>query len=1236
MVSIIKLAYYLKNNSYNSELSLLQDLIKTASEKDAKYLMGINLSALRKEFPREEGEDEASMDKAEKSGLIREYYGMLGEMAKRGPYFSEEAINFIRDNIDEGLIPSNRKEFIKWLGSELNKLSKRKYPDINDIAMIRDWLVGTGWPEDSKINLLDIELDYALSESKEWHKTPASEPIEGLEVKKRVMFSADTGETIVYEPIAAVDPIARKKLGQDLGLCLMQGLYSDNADGFIYSLRSSRGKAGACIRIEHGSNEVMEIKGPGNRAASITVQNAKIIKEWIKSKNYALSRMGRSDYEAMPPTTWEEAKKLWQSSRTRFFQKGWYRGYRKEFEPELKKMLNDLFVEERFGRDSGWVFNAALKSGAHHVYSNVFAKYLPKIAEIYPVSYLEHNLPRTYSSKKYDKVHKSAVDKLVDSNPEQVIGFINPAARRTNFDESILNMLKDKEGDAVRSLLAKSKLLSVHTEKSTPQPGSKRLGPGRYEGVDSDLLWSISSAFNNSSILKKYPKIMMEVTETMIDGLKAASEEETNFPRHHGGYRGLRHPMMPEDVIKNIIKSRTYRLGGVFEKLIKETVEDLTSSIDVVFDYEKDIANAPGPSLRGRNPNRATVIPDFFRSPDSFFRLGLHTTREYRSLTEDMAESMIGDLKQEGGGGSGYIDLYVAEKYLLNSKIISDEKRKQIAEIKLRQKHRDSHRAAVDYLREKKYYANPLFADVTAEAINSLPFMKEYAELKRDPLKPFSDQDSRRVDGLNSDYLLMRRFPEIIRNTEGIVPEELTEQMKKVLFFSIKRNKTEALYRHQPGWGFITNPKNKEFEEIKIFILENSLRASIHNINQNIDKEVDFERIQSNYNTRNQIYDIQQQFSELDRIIRLLRYIKKFDLENQLKALPVLLTTIGKYSQKTSEDLNKIITIVSKRKPGLHDTDEDDFKGKAIELANEHLKYVRKYINIGMHKTKPEYNEQLSSAIEEANKYIFGNLRELYRKHLETNMLDWRLFGPRTNADNILGKYYYNDPDYPVSLYEKDEEILYDLKDEIDRIYNSFKVSDESFGDFVYGFMYWSVTTFNQMGEEAAAQGDSIGEYIEHFKDLWPKRSAIKDDEFFHKGYIFRDQIERSIFPEVRRPVSYDEEEVSQQIAKDYFEDMAAYTNEPDYDAPQTEDELKQEEWENKQLEKKQEEARRMELEDEDVPDQMLAGPQGDSLWRSDRADEPYDSDNLPEGSLKRARMRKIKMLNKLSSLNVN
>ena len=58
------------------------------------------------------------------------------------------------------------------------------------------------------------------------------------------------------------------------------------------------------------------------------------------------------------------------------------------------------------------------------------------------------------------------------------------------------------------------------------------------------------------------------------------------------------------------------------------------------------------------------------------------------------------------------------------------------------------------------------------------------------------------------------------------------------------------------------------------------------------------------YKRENQIYDIQQQFSELDRIIRLLRYIKKFDLENQLKALPALLTTIGKYSQKTSEDLN--------------------------------------------------------------------------------------------------------------------------------------------------------------------------------------------------------------------------------------------------------------------------------------------------------------------------------------------
>ena len=54
----------------------------------------------------------------------RGYYKMLGEMAKKGPYFSKEAIDFIRDNIDEDLIPSNRKEFVKWLATELNKMRK--------------------------------------------------------------------------------------------------------------------------------------------------------------------------------------------------------------------------------------------------------------------------------------------------------------------------------------------------------------------------------------------------------------------------------------------------------------------------------------------------------------------------------------------------------------------------------------------------------------------------------------------------------------------------------------------------------------------------------------------------------------------------------------------------------------------------------------------------------------------------------------------------------------------------------------------------------------------------------------------------------------------------------------------------------------------------------------------------------------------------------------------------------
>ena len=148
---LLKLSKYLESESHFSEASLLQDLLKVASEKDAKYLIGINLRSLRKEFPKGDADSP------------REYYEMLNQMAEKGPFFTKETIDFVRENIDEDLIPSNRKEFVKWLANGLNGLEERHFPSINDIAMINDWLTGKGWPESEDLNLSNIDLSYDFS-----------------------------------------------------------------------------------------------------------------------------------------------------------------------------------------------------------------------------------------------------------------------------------------------------------------------------------------------------------------------------------------------------------------------------------------------------------------------------------------------------------------------------------------------------------------------------------------------------------------------------------------------------------------------------------------------------------------------------------------------------------------------------------------------------------------------------------------------------------------------------------------------------------------------------------------------------------------------------------------------------------------------------------------------------------------------------------------------------------------
>ena len=1255
MINILtKLACYLECESYDSEFLSLQKILKIASEKDAKYLTGINLGALRKEFPREEKEDEASIDKSERKNRIREYYSMLNEMAKKGPHYTEEAISFIKDNIDEDLVPENRKEFIKWLGTELNKIDKRRYPDVNDIAMIKDWLDGQGWPEESEINLLDISLDYAIAESKEWHRAPAGPAVQGREITKRIVYSAKTGEKIVYEPTAAEDPVARKKLGQKLGLCLKNGLYSDNSSGEIYSLRSSRDVAGACIRIQ--SRKVQEVKGPGNKASNITVSNAKIIKEWIEKEKFSLSSMGQGDYNQMPPTTWEEAKKLWHSDKVNFFRKGWFRGYRKEFEPELINMLANIFNElpylpsQREGavgreivrgatRDQHWILDNALKSGVHHVYSNIFSKYLLKIADNFPQIYLRHNLPRTYSSKEFDKVHEHAINKVVSVSPVSVAEYINPKSRRADFDESILDKLKAREKDVMVNILKLS-------EKKAPVDLTTVIE------IEMDQLYSVSGVFRNTSLIKKYPKITRKIAENMKNTLD----------------------YIPDDMLRGIVGSRLYRTGGVFEEIIVETIDDIKKTLDKSTPLDEEAPEpwtgvgeeapewesvfTPGPDELPEaisDPNRGAryAREDYGETLDSlyFFKMGFHTTKEYRHLTEDMADDILTGPKKKAEDADkdsnlydSHIDLnlYNIEKHLLGLKSVSDEQKKEIAKLKL--KH--SYNGASDYLRDKKYYGNPLFVETTIAAINSLPIFEDYAVTHLDPMgaqesgmkrEPLGSLRHRRLD---LTYAITSAFPRIIRKTSGIIPEELTKHMKKALLYAVEKHGVQANNHYGSGWRFLNNPHNREFEDVSRLILKNSLIGSKTKFEESMGWDPDLYEFEPVFGHDELMSMFDEKLYDIRDAIALLRYIKKFNLENETGMLPQYLMTFGRYNKKLAEDFNKLFAKVSEwrsddSKKAMAETFEQR-EANVISKINKHIGHIRQYINIGMHKTKPNYNKELYSAIKASNKLIFINLKSLYKNYhfTDSHIFSWKIFGPKTSADEILNKYYYNDPDYPSSLYEKDRYLLDDLSEQLVIMGEKSNLKQEQLGDFVYGFMYWAVLTFNSMGEEAAAQSDNIEEYMEYFKDIWPKRTSIKDDELFYKGYTFRGEIEMASFPEVSRPVSYDEDEVSQQIAKDYFTDRSAWMNEPDYEALQIEEDARLDALqENTELDEWR--APKEDAEEEEEKEGVIGiydPATGDheedpNAWRSENADESPDADVKKE-----SRLRRLWMFNKLSA----
>jgi hypothetical protein len=1156
------------------------------------------------------------------------------------------------------------------LATELNKTNERRYPNINDIAMIKDWLMGSGWPEGGTIVLSDLDLGYALMASKEWHDAPTGPAIGASEIEKKVVYSFGNGSKIVYEPIASIDPVARRKLGQKLGLCLGQGAYSDDEQGRIYSLRSPSEKAGACIRIS--SNLVMEIKGPGNRASSITVSNAKMIKEWIKDGDYGTSRMGKADYDKMPPTTWEEAKAVWDKRPIRFLQKGWFRGYREEFKPELIKTLNNIFSEGgiRDHSNDQWLLTTLLKEQAHHVYLNEFAKHLNDIARVYPELYLLNNLPKTYSSSIFLKTHEDAVDSLTNMRPNKIIDYLNPkfAWRGKIFDDNIMNMMEKREEIAVHKIVGMSeKSLSDSLEWSDSERKEREEQKGGYrtDGIDNE--WMIMSLFKNSSILKKYP----DLAENVAKNLENIYENKSPYPFY--------------EVVKGAIDSRLYRRGGIFKEIVDEAVVNIENSLGEPDEEEYDSEKALK-EWAAKNPDSwaplgeteetlrrdwieedllelpasadefnvdpssgADPVQKIKTDPNSFFRLGLHMTKEYKHLTESISKNIADNYDV-----TKHMQAVPDWNRLIRLNNISDETKQKLANLYLNDK-LSSDYSRIDYLRNKAFYKNPLFLETTIRAIKSTDTFRTYAK-RRDvernsqvsrekedpqrygaglPVRPSGTSDSSQatlptLPHRISKWKLLSFFPRLIKETEGIVPMELTHDMREALVDVARKEDLTTDYETNNFLRKTVSRKN--FPELYEFIIRNTLqdhsRRLFSSLRKLKEERHSIHRLSDLPTSHIPMHNLGNMIWDLKKSVKMLHLINKHDLHTELKELPKFIRLFGDFNYKLAEKFKKYIENTIK-----DDLNPDAYKEKIFE----HIGILRMYINFGWHMHRSSYSQELSAAIEEVNKSLFPAIKTIYEEELETKkMSSWRIFGPRTDIDDLLAKYYYNDPDYPESLVYKDEEFIEFLKEELIKLgAERREARKEAFGEFIYGFMYWSVSTFNEMGEEAANQEADIETYIEQMKDIWPKRTGLGYDEFFQKGFNFRDKWERTSYDGPWKPVPYEEEDVEQQLSKDYMQEYYEDLNEPIYEEEEGQEDLemlKQEQWEEEQTKAKTESVE--ETEEEPLePSQEASGgdPEEGQAWRADR---PYRLAGFVSGPIKRGRVRKA-LLSKKYLLNI-
>ncbi len=1222
----------------NNRFIFLKNILKNAAERDAKQLKGINMRALKSEFPPDSAMYDESLDPNERRNSIKEYYSMLSDMAVKGPYFTEDAIKYVEEHVTNELIPNYRKQFVKWLGRALSTADKSDFPEPNDLSMIKDWFVSQGWPDSEDINDDEISLSYAKLESRAWHDSLSDIPNDiyendGIEIAKKVVFRA--GDiTIVYEPEVSEDPIARKKLGRQLGLCLAQGLYATDREGLIYSLRDARNNPHACIRVlQNGS--VAEMKGKQNTASTISVKYAEVLKKWVKREGYRVENC--SDYKQLPPTTWGEAKNVCESNRTTFFRRGYYRQYRKEFYPILEDYLNTNFREERFLELESDAFGgsslhrlkneirAALNGGLQHTYGALISKHLRAISVLNPVAYLEANLPKTYSGSMYSETHRGAISELAKHSPYVLFNATRPSAskrrRRFTLSKDLMGWAVQKEAEVIANLEKESgRMVAVYDYQTKLYEEAMRsvennntdhdrfalmaspqfmygwvddVSPDKILGHSHDLQRGerlrkdvrdikdkmdyigalISVANYNPKILKKYRKELEEIIKNYMY-LKNKSKED--IAKIDGGAE-----YAPEFVSYvhstteyanpaiGIVKSRLYRGSDVYKDVVNQKVEGILSMLNEnlppgagQMNYEDEVA--------------------------SFFDMGLHTSKEYAHMTEKVIRFHLEKIYNR------YSDDHLL-RYVKMARV-SNELKIDIAKHLLKLEDGVS-----IYFRRADFYKNPLFHDITSEAVKLIPFMRVYileslgegntdlnrwslttgtwdygtagryhispaqAVRTRNRIKDFVSSESldlmnnaidfifKKVDLRNSGSVLFKKTkPSEFRETKGLIIDNSLQHIKEKLSafddYGASRGDRPELGGDMEAW-IHTNFFNSGRSTWSSTILYEGL----------VNKYIGEAGFGDTWSASNRLEVFKVLFQTV-KFARKLNVIKEISDD-----LAPIVEKIGKLSAEISEEVGSMLNYIEENSYWADlKADDDPAYRKLKTLAVTHERYIYRYAQLGLHKPSPEYTDALNKSILVSNNYIIPNLNKFYKNKISSTMFSWSIFAeedgpgkpPSAIGETLLRRHYHNDSDYPESLFEKDEVFIRDLSHELGRMAEKDEdAHEDNLSEFIYGFMYWAVSTFAQRGEDAARFSMDIEQQIMDIKKVWPKRAPVPNDSYFSKGYLFRDKNERAMYPEVSRPVSFDQKEVAEQLTKDYWIEYYENMNEPDYDSIEIEPE---------------------------------------------------------------------------------